>query len=145
MLIRTFDNLFIDRMRRFSMPMLRMALGVIFLWFGLLKIFGASPVVELIGSTYSFLPKEQFVLFVGIWEAAIGLGLIGKFALRATLALLWLQMSGTFVALVLAPDIFFLHGNPLLLTLEGEFVMKNIVLITASLVIGGHEIKTPYG
>ena len=140
--IHTFDALFIDRMRRFGTPMLRVALGLIFLWFGLLKIFGVSPVVELIGSTYSFLPQEQFILFVGIWEAAIGIGLICKFALRATLALLWLQMSGTFVALVLSPDIFFTNSNPLLLTLEGEFVMKNIVLITASLVIGGHEIKT---
>jgi uncharacterized membrane protein YkgB len=58
-------------------------------------------------------------------------------ALRLTLLLFWLQMAGTLMVLVLRPDMAFQGGNPLLLTAEGEFVIKNLVLIAAGLVVGG--------
>ncbi len=135
------DQFCIARMRRWGIPLLRIALGVVFLWFGLLKVFGVSPVEYLIKATYSFLPLQPFITFLGVWEVLVGLGLIFGVALRLTLALLWLQMAGTFVSLVLSPTMFFSHGNLFLLTTEGEFVIKNLVLITAGLVIGGHEVK----
>jgi hypothetical protein len=56
--------------------------------------------------------------------------------MRLILLLFWLQMAGTFLVLVLQPDVAFQGGNPLLLTTEGEFVIKNLVLITAGLVVG---------
>lgn len=111
---------------------LRIALGIVFFWFGLLKIIGNSPVVDLIATTYSFLPIEPFLIFLGMWEVVIGLGLLfGKY-LRIVLPLMWIQMLGTFFAVFLAPGIFFLNGNPILLTTEGEFVIKNLVLVAAS-------------
>ncbi len=128
-------------MHRWAIPFLRIALGIIFLWFGALKIFGVSPVAELVAKTYYFLPTKDFLFILGIWEVSIGLGLIFKIALRVTLALLWLQMAGTLMSFFLMPTLFFNNGNILLLTAEGEFVVKNLVLIAAGLVIGGYEVK----
>jgi uncharacterized membrane protein YkgB len=73
---------------------------------------------------------------LGVWEIIVGIGLIVPVALRLTLLLFWLQMAGTFLVLVVPPDLAFKAGNPLLLTTEGEFVIKNLVLIAAGLVIG---------
>lgn len=138
--ISGFDRVFINWMHRWGISILRVVLGIVFLWFGLLKVFNVSPVVSMVHIAYSFFPS-YFILVLGVWEAVIGIGLIFKISLRFTLALLWLQMAGTLVALALAPAIFFNHGNFLLLTTEGEFVVKNIVLIAASLVIGGYQVK----
>ena len=73
---------------------------------------------------------------VGGWEIAVGVGLLVPVALRLTLLLFWAQMAGTFLVLVIHPDLSFQGQSPLLLTLTGEFVIKNLVLITAGLVIG---------
>lgn len=63
-------------------------------------------------------------------------GLLTGIALRLTLLLFWLQIAGTFLVLVLRPEVSFQRNNPLLLTMTGEFVVKNLVLIAAGLVIG---------
>lgn len=140
-IFKKFDIFFIKEMHKWGIPILRVSLGIVFLWFGSLKVFGFSPVVDLIAGTYSFFPTSQFVMFLGIWEVLIGLGLILKLNLRVTLAFLWLQMAGTLTALALNPSIFFVNHNIFLLTTEGEFVVKNLVLIAAGLVIGGHEVE----
>lgn len=137
----TFDRRLISFMSVNGGAILRVALGVVFVWFGALKIIGESPVRELIGGAYSFLPLNYFLPLLGIWEMLIGIGLIFRLALRVTLALLWLQMAGTFLAPLLSPSQFFSGANPLLLTTLGEFVVKNIVLIAASIVIGGQEVR----
>ena len=127
-------------MKESGVWLLRISLGVVFLWFGLLKIMDVSPVAELVSNTYYFFPAREFLLVLGIWEMIIGLGLIFKIAIRATIGLLLLQMSGTFLSFFLAPEIFF-NGNLFFLTTEGEFVIKNIVLVSAGIVIGGYESK----
>ncbi|HYC83320.1 MAG TPA: hypothetical protein VEB60_02135 [Candidatus Paceibacterota bacterium] len=139
---RFFDTLFVRVMQRWGMTLLRWSLGIVFLWFGLLKVFGASPVLPMLTETYGFVPMEMsnFVIILGLLETVIGLGLLFKIALRATIALLWLQMVGVFAAVFLAPEVFY-AANPFFLTLDGEFVAKNIVIIAASLAIGGHELK----
>jgi putative oxidoreductase len=119
-------------LRTHAKSILRVALGIVFLWFGLLKIIGQSPVADLISHTYTFLPLTPFMMFLGIWEVVIGLGLITNKFMKVILPLMWLQMFGTFFSVVLTPSIFFMHGNPLLLTTEGEFVIKNLVLVAAS-------------
>lgn len=131
----------LGRLHRWSIPALRLALGLIFVWFGALKLLGASPVMNILAHTYWFLPVRTFAVVIGAWEVLIGVGLTFKLALRCTLALLCLHLAGTFFALLLAPVIFFQDGNLLRLTVEGEFVVKNMVLIAAALVIGGHEVK----
>ena len=117
--------------------MLRICLGIIFFWFGFLKVIGKSPVMGLVAKTVYWVPPQLFVPFLGFWEMAVGAGLLCAVALRMTLFLFWLQMAGTFLVLVVRPDIAFQGGNPLLLTTEGEFVIKNLILIAAGLVVGG--------
>lgn len=129
-------------MSTYGIRLLRISLGIVFVWFGLLKVTGQSPVAELVANTVYFVPPQLFVPFLGVWEMAVGLGLLFRFALRATLFLFWLQMAGTFLVLVLRPDIAFQGMNPLLLTTEGEFVIKNLVLISAGLVVGATVRKS---
>jgi len=120
-----------------SIRVLRVSLAVVFIWFGFLKVIGASPVAELVARTVYWVPPERFVPFLGAWEMVIGVGLLFAVALRLTLFLFWLQLAGTFLVLILRPDVAFQQGHPLLLTTEGEFVIKNLVLISAGLVVGG--------
>jgi putative oxidoreductase len=120
----------------YSITFLRWALAVTFIWFGGLKILGVSPVGDLVAQTVPWLPPQFFVPFLGAWEVVIGVGLLVRFGLRITLALFFAQMVGTFLVLVLLPQVSFQNGNPLLLTTTGEFVVKNFVLLSAGLVVG---------
>jgi uncharacterized membrane protein YkgB len=135
------DELVLGVLRRWSIPALRLALGAVFFWFGALKIFANSPVTSLIQQTYAFLPIGIFIFVLGVWEMLIGVGIIFKCALRIVLVLLAVHLVGTFTAVLLNPRLFFVQGFPLCLTVDGEFVMKNLVLMTAALVVGGHELK----
>ena len=137
--IKAFDLTLIQKMREWGIWLLGKCLGIVFLWFGLLKIMNVSPVTDMIEKTYPFLPYPTSIIILGVIEAIIGLGLILKVYLRFILVLLWLQMAGVFLSLLLKPSLFF-NGNPFYLTLEGEFIVKNIVIIAASIVIGGHRI-----
>jgi uncharacterized membrane protein YkgB len=140
-LVFTIDELLLGMLRRRSITALRLALGSVFLWFGALKVFGSSPVASLIQATYRFMPLGIFVLLLGVWEMAIGVGIILKRALRGVLILLGFHLIGTFTAIWFNPSIFFVQGVPFCLTVDGEFVIKNLVLITAALVIAGYELK----
>ncbi|MBI3996417.1 MAG: hypothetical protein HY352_02035 [Candidatus Omnitrophica bacterium] len=130
------DAAMVDFMATWGIRLLRICLGVVFIWFGALKVSGHSPVVLLVTAAVPWFPPDVFVPFLGVWEILVGAGLLFRVALRLTLLLFWLQMAGTFLVLVLRPDIAFQYGNPLLLTTEGEFVIKNLVLIAAGLVVG---------
>ena len=130
------DRRMVGFMRKHGIRLLRLALGTVFVWFGVLKVAGVSPVAELVAQTVYWVRPETFVPILGLWEIAVGAGLLFGAALRLTLFLFWLQMAGTFLVLVVRPDIAFQHGNPLLLTTEGEFVIKNLVLIAAGLAVG---------
>jgi len=129
-------------MARNGIRLLRVSLGVVFLWFGVLKFFpGLSPAQTLAGDTiailsFGLLTPEAAVLILAIWECLIGVGLIAGYFLRATLFLLWLQMLGTVTPLFLFPELCF-TVVPIAPTLEGQYIIKNLVLVTAGLVIGG--------
>lgn len=141
---KTYNNIekiFLSELHKWAIPVLRYALAIVFLWFGLLKVLDVTPVTALVEQTYSFFPTGPFIFILGIWECLIGLGLLLKKCLRPTLILLWLQMLGTLFTFFLEPSMFFSNSNPFLLTVEGEFVIKNLVLIAASLVIAAYEVK----
>jgi uncharacterized membrane protein YphA (DoxX/SURF4 family) len=119
-----------------GITILRIALGLVFVWFGALKLFpGLSPAEDLVRATVPFLPGELFLPFLGIWEIVIGLGFLTGRALRLTILLLFLQMPGTMAPVVLLPEQVF-TAFPFGLTLEGQYIVKNLVLIAAALVIG---------
>ncbi len=119
-----------------AIPLLRISLAVIYLWFGLLKVIGKSPNAGLVARTAFFLPRRFIVPFMGIWEMAIGLGLLFRSPLRLTLMAFFAQLAGTFMVLFVRRNEAFQKGNPLLLTDEGQFVMKNLVLASAGLAVG---------
>jgi uncharacterized membrane protein YkgB len=123
-------------MARAGIPILRVALGIVFVWFGALKFFpGMSPAEELVIATVPWIPGSVFLPILAVWEVAIGLGFITGRALRVTILLLFLQMPGTLAPIVLLPGQVF-TAFPFGLTLEGQYIVKNLVLIAAALVIG---------
>lgn len=144
MLRQQFDTLdlrFTGWMARHGVTLLRVSLGLVFFWFGALKFFpGLSPAtglatrtIELL--TFGLIPANISIYLLAGWETAIGIGLIFGLYLRATLLLLWLQMLGTITPVFLLPGEVFAH-IPYVPTLEGQYIFKNIVLISAGIVIG---------
>ena len=130
------DRRIADTMDRWSVPVLRVALGIVFVWFGGLKIVGTSPAAELVANTVFFLPPEVFVPILGVWEVLIGLSFLYRPLIRVGILLLFLQMPGTFLPIVLLPDVVF-TTFPFGLTVEGQYIIKNLVIIGAALVVGG--------
>ncbi len=123
-------------LQRWSITLLRLSVGVVFIWFGALKVFDVTPVADLVADTVYWVDPDWFVPLLGAFEIVVGVGLISGRALRVVLGLFTLQMAGTFLVLVVQPDVTFQDGNPLLLTVEGEFVVKNLVLLAAGMVVG---------
>ena len=123
-------------MYRYGHVFLRISLAVIFVWFGILKVFGLSPAQALVERTVVWFPPETFVPLLGWWEVAIGVGLLIRPLIRPAIFLLALQMPGTMLPLLLLPDVCYTQF-PFGLTLEGQYIIKNLILISAALVIGG--------
>ena len=126
---------------RLGVPVLRIGLGVVFLWFGALKFFpGTSPAETLAARTIEELSGGAIGPAVSLpilatWESLIGLGLLAGRFMRATLFLLALQMLGTLTPLVIFPAETF-STFPIAPTLEGQYIIKNVVLIGAAMVVG---------
>lgn len=131
-----FDQIAVQWLSKHSLTILRISIGIVFLWFGTLKLVpGLSPAEPLIRSAIWFLPMSYFMPFLAFWEMVIGLGFVsGKF-MRVTIILLLLQMGGAMSPLILSPDRIW-NTFPFALTFEGQYVVKDIILISAGLVIG---------
>ena len=141
-------------MARYGLSLLRLSLGIIFLWFGVLKFFPQlSPAQDLAGRTIlvlsgGLIAPAVSVPFLAGWECLIGLGLIIGHWLRAILFLLYLQMLGTLTPIVLFPHEVFTQ-IPYAPTLEGQYIIKNLVLISAGIVVGatvrgGRVVAEPF-
>lgn len=128
-------------MAKHSLSLLRVSIGIIFFWFGVLKFFdGLSPAQDLAIKTidivtFGLLTPSIIILGLAIWETAIGIGLIFSLFMRETLLLLYLQMIGTFLTVLFFPSEVF-NIFPYSLTLEGQYIIKNLVLLSAGIVLG---------
>jgi uncharacterized membrane protein YkgB len=128
-------------MARHGVTITRVALGVVFFWFGVIKFVpGWSPAAELATRTIDRLTLGMLAPAVSLpilaaWETLIGLGLLSARYLRATLALLFLQMPGTMLPLLFFPRETFI-AFPHAPTLEGQYIVKNLVLVAAAIVVG---------
>lgn len=135
------DNAVTRWMARYGVACLRVSLGVVFLWFGMLKFFPAvSPAQDLAVRTievltFGWIGPSVALPVLAAWECAIGVGLITGRWMRATLLLLFVQMAGTVTPLALFPGECFTRF-PYAPTLEGQYIIKNLVLISAGLVVG---------
>jgi hypothetical protein len=99
-LLADVDRTLVRFMASWGITLLRVALGIVFLWFGALKLVGRSPVADLVAQTVYWIPPAVVVPVLGVWEVVVGLGLLAGVALRVVLFLFWLQMAGTFLVLV---------------------------------------------
>jgi uncharacterized membrane protein YkgB len=140
-LYRKVDTAITTWMARHGVRLLRISLGIVFFWFGFLKFFpGLSPATELATRTievltFGSIPAGVAINILAAWETVIGLGLIFAVAMRATLALLFVQMLGTITPIFLFPELVFTK-IPYAPTLEGQYIIKNVVLVSAAIVIG---------
>jgi uncharacterized membrane protein YphA (DoxX/SURF4 family) len=128
-------------MAREGVILLRVSLGIVFFWFGALKFFpNLSPAQELatrtmVALTFGRVQPEVSLPALAVWECLIGAGLLSGLCMRATLLLMYVQMAGTITPMFLFPDEVFLRF-PYAPTLEGQYIIKNLVLISAGVVIG---------
>jgi len=119
----------------------RIALGIVFLWFGIIKFVpdwspAAALATKTIGRlTFGHVGPAISLPLLALWESLIGIGLLTGRYLRATLLLLFAQMPGTMTPLFLFPDETF-RAFPYAPTLEGQYIIKNLVLIGAAIVVG---------
>lgn len=120
-----------------SVPLLRIAIGVVYIWFGILKLIGLSPIDGLVASMVPFLPADVAVVGLGAVEVVLGGLLIAGIAVPWIAAAQVLHLLSTFAVFVFQPAV--VHtGNPFAVTLEGEFIAKNLVLIAALFVVASH-------
>jgi uncharacterized membrane protein YphA (DoxX/SURF4 family) len=128
-------------MARHGLVILRIALGIVFVWFGVIKFVpGWSPAADLATRTmerisFGLVPPRVALLLLAGWEALIGVGLLSGRFLRLTLLLLFVQMLGTMLPLALFQRETFV-AFPYSPTLEGQYIIKNVVLVSAAIVIG---------
>ncbi len=141
-LITTIDSRISFWMDRHCQSLMKISLALIFIWFGLLKPFGMSPEEELIKRTVYFFPPDIVLNVLGCWEVAIGIGLLYRPLLRLALLLLLIELPGTFLPLIVLPDVCF-HSVPFGLSLEGQYIVKNLFLISAAFVIGSKVSADP--
>jgi putative oxidoreductase len=130
----------LDGLLRRAVPLLlRGSLGITFAWFGALKLAGQPTLpASLIAAITPKVDPDLSVPLVGALEVALGVGLLVGRWLPVFLAAAALQLSGTFLVPLLRPDVAFVDGNPLLLSVEGEYVVKNLVLLAATAALAVH-------
>jgi putative oxidoreductase len=138
-LVRT-EHALIAFAGRIGVPALRLTLAITFLWFGALKITNDTPVADFVAGTVSWIPGVDgswFVPLLGVIEVLLGAALLINRGTRLVLPLLFAHLTSTFLAVITQPEVTFQGGNPLMLTTEGEFVVKNCILLSAVLVLYG--------
>jgi uncharacterized membrane protein YkgB len=135
-----------DNISENSVAYLRVSIGIVYFWFGFLKFFGgASPAEQLAQDTMfimflGLVPKAMLLLILAVWESVIGLGfLTGKY-LKIIIPVMLLQMFGTFTPLVFFPDLSFTQ-IPFAPSLEGQYIIKNLVLVSGALVVWKYSSK----
>lgn len=146
--LKEIDKSIASFMERWGVIALRISLGIIFIWFGILKTIGMSPAEPLVKATVGWLPffsTDGWVVVIGWWEFIIGVSFLFQKTIRIAIALLAMQMVGTFMPLVVLTEITFQAGHiPYAPTMEGQYIIKNLLIISAALVIGGTVRKPNY-
>ena len=134
--LEEFDRSIADLMERYGHMLHRVSMGFFFVWLGLLKQAGLKTTTSLLAHTVYWGDPEVMVPILGLWECAIGACLLYPRLIRLALLLLFVRLPGTFLALVLLPEVCFVQV-PLAPTPEGQYLFKDLMLFTAAIVIGG--------
>lgn len=138
--IMWFDDTVITTCKKFAYPFARIALFVVFFWFGILKVVTESPANPLVDSllqrTMPFITFDTFIFLFGLLEVAIGILFLFPKMTRLVIALLFLHMLTTFMPLALLPQTTW--TAPFVPTLEGQYIIKNVLIIALALEIASH-------
>ncbi|MCG8456443.1 MAG: hypothetical protein MI919_09185 [Holophagales bacterium] len=134
--LEEFDSRLADWMEIWGHRIHRLTLAAVFLWFGALKVAGYPSATSLIAHVVYFAPPEIMVPTLGLWEIAIGICLAFHPLVRIALLLLAIRLPGTLLALALRADVCFVEF-PFIPSLEGQYLVKDFLLLGAALVIGG--------
>src|SRR6056297_3672646 len=144
-LFDTIDRRIAGFMNKIGLPALRISLGIIFVWFGILKTIGLSPAEGLVLDTVNWMPifsANVWLIIIGWWEVVIGICFLFKPTLRIAIGLLAMQMAGTLLPLFILTEITFQAGHlPYAPTMEGQYIIKNLLIISAAIVVGGSVRK----
>ena len=145
MLFSSFDSKLIHFFRRVSVPGARFGLFVVFFWFGILKVIGLSPASGLVERLFEqsivFMSFHSFIIFFGLFECLIGILFLIKGAERIVIPLLFIHMVTTFGPLFILPQETW--SGFLVPTLEGQYIIKNLVIIAAGIGIAAHLHPLP--
>lgn len=113
---------------------LRISIAIIYIWFGILKPFDSSPAADLVANSIYFLPREPFFIFLGIWETILGVMFLIPRLTKITFWIFILHMGGTFTPFITLMNTVFIKF-PYALSLEGQYIIKNLILISAAVAI----------
>ncbi len=144
--VERLDARIIYTLRRLRQPVSRVALFIVFFWFGVLKLFDASPanplVQNLLEKTLPFISFDSFIIFFGCFEMLIGILFLIKGAERIAIPLLAAHMVTTTMPLVLLPAVTW--SGFLIPTLEGQYIIKNIVIIALAIGLAAELHPLPH-
>ncbi len=140
MRIKNIDSKIIHFFRKIFIPSARIGLFIVFFWFGFLKVIGLSPaggvVQRLFENTIPFMEFSTFLVLFGIFECLIGVLFLIKGMERVVIPLLLIHMITTFGPLIFLPEETW--QKFMVPTLEGQYIIKNVVLIAAAVGIAAH-------
>ncbi|RTY96235.1 hypothetical protein EKL32_02495 [Flavobacterium sp. GSN2] len=142
-LFKDFYFRFSHKMEQHSIDIMRISLAVVYIWFGALKISGMSPAGELVEQTVYWFEPKIFIPILGVFEVLIGLGLLIKRCIPYTIPVLLIHMAATFFPVFILKKVCF-DAFPYCPTLAGQYIIKNLILISGTLVITGKYNKKYY-
>lgn len=142
-LIESFDTHVIRRLHEVRIPLARFAIFTVYFWFGSLKILGISPAGPLVEALFnttlvSVLPFEDFYVFFSLFEVLIGLLFLIRGFERTAIFLMCIHLGTTVLPLIFLPNIAW--QSFLVPTLEGQYIIKNILIVACAVVIGAELI-----
>ncbi len=135
-LLKKIDHLSAKISQKWGMHLLRYSLSIIYIWFGILKPLGLSPASELVEQSIFWFSSEWFVPALGIWEVVIGLMLLFKPTVRYAVLMIYIHLICTFLPFFSLTESAIV-GSSLQLTLVGQYIIKNLTLLVAAILIGG--------
>lgn len=145
MKLRTLDLELIHFFRKISEPVARFGLFVVFFWFGLLKVIGMSPASSMVQALFErTMPIMQFSTFIilfGLFEMLIGLMFLFKGFERVVIPLLLVHMITTVMPLFLVTSVTW--SGIMVPTMEGQYIIKNLLIIAAAVGIAAHLHPLP--
>lgn len=141
-LIQKIDPHIISCFRKYEIVLARFAIFVVYFWFGFLKIIGFSPATPLVQAlfekTINFMPFSTFYICFAVFEVAIGILFLVRGLERLAILMLGLHLITTAMPLVLLPQIAW--QGFMVPTLEGQYMIKNILILASAVVIGSRLI-----